>query len=302
MIREKVKQRIKFYSVLLGVICVIAFAVFTVMKYNIEGEKVVPFNVGKIIVISSATTTNNNEQENVENQQNADEQGNNENSENIENTETADKQENNTNTEEAQNTENNQNTETAEQPEENYIWNEKVVQTNDIFIYLDKNPDYKKDDIIKSVKIDNIKILENVKKGKIQVYMPNSLEDGLYKYTNEYLVNSSLTYTGASADNRKALQVRSQGGGICISFANMGLGNYKSNDDQEIQQGGTILEKMNVSNEDLKFKVSFDLIVEVQDKSYKTNIVLELPIDGIVGQKETTREITDLQNLVFKRL
>ena len=149
MIREKVKQRIKFYSVLLGVICVIAFAVFTVMKYNIEGEKVVPFNVGKIIVISSATTTNNNEQENVENQQNADEQGNNENSENIENTETADKQENNTNTEEAQNTENNQNTETAEQPEENYIWNEKVVQTNDIFIYLDKNPDYKKDDIIK---------------------------------------------------------------------------------------------------------------------------------------------------------
>ncbi len=302
MIREKVKQRIKFYSVLLGVICVIAFAVFTVMKYNIEGEKVVPFNVGKIIVISSATTTNNNEQENVENQQNADEQGNNENSENIENTETADKQENNTNTEEAQNTENNQNTETAEQPEENYIWNEKVVQTNDIFIYLDKNPDYKKDDIIKSVKIDNIKILENVKKGKIQVYMPNSLEDGLYKYTNEYLVNSSLTYTGASADNRKALQVRSQGGGICISFANMGLGNYKSNDDQEIQQGGTILEKMNVSNEDLKFKVSFDLIVEVQDKSYKTNIVLDLPIDGIVGQKETTREITDLQNLVFKRL
>lgn len=302
MIREKVKQRIKFYSVLLGVICVIAFAVFTVMKYNIEGEKVVPFNVGKIIVISSATTTNNNEQENVENQQNADEQGNNENSENIENTETADKQENNTNTEEAQNTENNQNTETAEQPEENYIWNEKVVQTNDIFIYLDKNPDYKKDDIIKSVKIDNIKILENVKKGKIQVYMPNSLEDGLYKYTNEYLVNSSLTYTGASADNRKALQVRSQGGGVCISFANMGLGNYKSNDDQEIQQGGTILEKMNVSNEDLKFKVSFDLIVEVQDKSYKTNIVLDLPIDGIVGQKETTREITDLQNLVFKRL
>ena len=143
---------------------------------------------------------------------------------------------------------------------------------------------------------------ENVKKGKIQVYMPNSLEDGLYKYTNEYLVNSSLTYTGASADNRKALQVRSQGGGICISFANMGLGNYKSNDDQEIQQGGTILEKMNVSNEDLKFKVSFDLIVEVQDKSYKTNIVLDLPIDGIVGQKETTREITDLQNLVFKRL
>ena len=35
----------------------IAFAVFTVMRYEVEGEKEVPFKLGKIIVISSAKTT-----------------------------------------------------------------------------------------------------------------------------------------------------------------------------------------------------------------------------------------------------
>ena len=140
------------------------------------------------------------------------------------------------------------------------------------------------------------------KTGKIQVYMPNSLDDGLYKYADEYLVNSTLTYTGASADNKKTLEIGNQGGCICISFANMGLGNYKSNDDQEIEQGASILQKMNIANEDLKFKVSFDLVIEVDDKSYKTNMVMDLPIDELVGQKETHKEITDFKDVIFKRL
>ncbi len=82
----------------------------------------------------------------------------------------------------------------------------------------------------------------------------------------------------------------------------MGLEAYKSNDDQEIAQGAYILEKMNLTDEDLKFKVVFDLIIEVQDKSYKTNITLDLPVDGVVGQKETHLELTDFSKIVFKRL
>ena len=257
MIRETVKQKIKLSVILVAIAIAISFALFTVMKYQVEGEKVVPFKLGKVIVISSASTTDaSNEEKNAD-----------------------------------QNTEN-----------ENYIWNEKVVQTNDLYIYIDKNQEYKKDKIIKSVKIENIQILENVKVGKIQVYMPNSLDNGLYKYSDEYLVNSTLTYTGASADNKKTLEIGNQGGCICISFANMGLGNYKSNDDELIEQGAAILQKMNIANEDLKFKISFDLIIEVDDIAYKTNMVLDLPIDEIVGQKETHKEITNFDNVIFKRL
>lgn len=258
MIKDSLKPKIKLCIAMTIIAIIIAFAIFTVLKYQVEGEKKVPFKIGKVIVISSAMTTDNDNTNNPEQQENAE--------------------------------------------EENYIWNEKVVQTNDLYIYLDKSEDYGKEEIIKSVKIENIQILQNVKLGKIQVYMPNSLNDGFYKYTNEYLVNSGLTYTGAAADNPKTLEICNQGGGIFISFANLGLGNYKSNDDEVIEQSGAILEKMNISEEDLKFRVSFDLIIEVQDKSYKANLVLDLPEEGVVGQKETHREITDFKNVIFKRL
>ena len=256
---DKCKTRIKLCLIILIIVIAIAFALFTVMKYDVEGEKNVPFRIGKVIVISSAQTTDETDTENQEN---------------------------------------------AEQPEqqETYIWNEKVVQTNDLYIYLDKDVNYKKDAIIKNVKIDNIQILNNVKLGKIQVYMPNSLDDGLYKYVNDYLVNSSLTYKGSAADNVKSLEIGNQGGCVCISFANVGLDSYKSNDAQEIEQGGMILSQMNIANEDLKFKVSFDLIIEVEDKSYKTNLVFDLPINELVGQKETHTEITDFSKNIFKRL
>lgn len=268
MIKDSLKPKIKLGIAMTIIAIIIAFAIFTVMKYQVEGEKKVPFKIGKIIVISSAVTT--------------------------EDDATAQPNESAENQEEV--------TEGTTEPVENYVWNEKVVQTNDLYIYLDKSEDYGKDDIIKSVKIENIQILKNVNLGKIQVYMPNSLNDGFYKYKNEYLVNSQLTYTGAAVDNAKTLEICNQGGGIYISFANLGLGNYKSNDDEEIEQGGTILEKMNIKDEDLKFRVSFDLIIEVQDKSYKTTLTLDLPEEGIVGQKETHREITDFSKTVFKRL
>lgn len=266
LIKDILKPKIKLGIAMTVIAIIIAFAIFTVMKYQVEGEKKVPFKIGKVIVISSAITT---DDESAINSENAEAQG--------------------------------QEGEQAE-TQENYIWNEKVVQTNDLYIYLDKSEDYGKEDRIRSVKIENIQILRNVNLGKIQVYMPNSLDDGFYKYTNDYLVNSGLTYTGASADNPKTLEICNQGGGIYISFSNLGLGNYKSNDDAEIEQGGTILEKMNIAEDDLKFRVSFDLVIEVQDKTYKANLVLDLPEEGVVGQRETHREITDFKNVIFKRL
>ena len=257
MNKDKIKQRMKFSAIIIVIAIIIAIAIFTVLRYEVEGEKDMPFELGKIIVISSATTEN------------------------------IDKNQDNLNKNQAN--------------MENYLWQEKVIQTNDVYIYIDKNVNLKNEEIIKNVRIENIQILENVKLGKIQVYMPNSLNDVLYKYVNDFLVNSSLTYTGAAADNKKNLEIGNQGGCICISFANVGVGEYKSNDDTQIEQGAYILEKMNILNEDLKFTVSFDLIIEVQDKAYKTNIKLDLPIEDIVGKKETHKEITDFSKVIFKR-
>lgn len=274
MITENRKQKIKF-SVIISIIAIIIFvALFMVVRYQVEGEKNMPFNLGKIIVISSASTSPDTDVQ--ENNVDAEANGEAENAENVE-------------------------TEANVQEEENYLWEEKVIQTNDVYIYLDKNENFKEDEVIKNVRIENIQILKNVNLGKIQVYMPNSLDDELYKYTNDFLVNSTLTYKGASVDNKKTLEIGNQGGCICLSFANVGVGVYKSNEDEVIEQGAFILEKMNVADEDLKFKVSFDLIIEVSDKSYKGTVTLDLPAGDVVGKKESHVEITDFENVIFKR-
>lgn len=253
MISEKKKKIIFGYLIGLAIMVVIACAGFVVLRYQVEGEKNMPFNIGKIIVISSAVTTQNTDEEQTE------------------------------------------------EGADSFIWNEKVIQTNDIYMYIDKNNSYKKDAVIQSVKIENIQVLQKANIGKIQVYMPNSVDEELYKYINDYLVGMSLTYKGAASDNKKALEIGNQGGCICFSFANVGIGNYKSNEGEQIEQGAGILEKMEVSDENLKFKVSFDVIIDIGTKAYKGTVVLDLPVEGLVGNKETHREITDFSDVIFKR-
>ncbi len=324
MITEKRKQRIKFCLVMIVIAIVMAFAIFTVIRYEVEGEKVMPFTLGKIIVISSANVSDfteenkestdngiiNQEQTNNEIPQGGSnqEQSNNETTpqegSNQEQTNNETATQDGTNQDQnADNTDENvdNSNDNEKKEEENYIWKKKVIQTNDVYIYLDKNTEYDKDEFIKNVRIENIKILKNVNIGKIQVYMPNSLDDAVYKYINEFLVNSSLTYKGANADNKKALEVGNQGGCVCISFANVGLDVFKSNDNIQLQQGAYILQNMNILNEDLKFKVCFDLVIEVSDKSYRTNISLDMPVEDIVGKKETHQEIVDFKDNIFKR-
>ena len=131
--------------------------------------------------------------------------------------------------------------------------------------------------------------------------MPNSLDDELYKYINDFVVGSSLTYTGGAIDNKKTLEIANQGGAVCFSFANVELGRYQSNDDIQIEQGASILEKMDLTDEDLKFKVSFDLIIDIGNKAYKGTIVLDLPVDGLVGNKESHTEINNFEDIIFKR-
>ena len=182
-----------------------------------------------------------------------------------------------------------------------YIWDEKVIQTNDVYIYIEKNENYKEEATIKSIRIENIQILQKSNIGKIQVYMPNSIDDELYKYINDFLIGTSLTYTGGVIDNKKTLEIGNQGGAVCLSFANVELGRYQSNEDEQIEQGAAILEKMNLAEEDLKFKVSFDLIIDIGSKAYKGTIMLDLPVDGLVGNKESHTEIVDFSDVVFKR-
>ena len=80
------------------------------------------------------------------------------------------------------------------------------------------------------------------------------------------------------------------------------IGNYVSNDDNEINHS-ELLKKLGINNDDLKFKVTFDIYITLNSgKTYKSNISLELPVNDVVNEGTQSTEVTDLENIVFKRM
>ena len=182
-------------------------------------------------------------------------------------------------------------------------WNLKVNQNNDIYLYIDKDEEHNNGEILTKVLIDNIQIEKNPQKGTIRPYMPNSSEGRLYDYSDEYLVNNSLEYTGAAKSNPKTLEIGSQGGTAYIRFSNTKIGNYTSNKDKEIVHNGTLLNKIGATNEEIKFNVSFDLTIQTDKNKYKTSISnIEMPSGNLIEEGTTQFEKTDMSDLIFKRV
>jgi len=180
------------------------------------------------------------------------------------------------------------------------IWNFDVVQNNDLYIEIKNDRDEKNK--IKSVSIENIEITENPSKGNLKVFMPNSTDGARYTYADDFEVNTSLTYKGADESNFKNLELNRDGGIISISFANRDLGTYESGEDTEITYDGRMLSKLGITSDEVKSKVAFDLVIELEDgKTYVGRIKLDINCDGLVENGTTKQEITDFSNVIFKR-
>ena len=180
-------------------------------------------------------------------------------------------------------------------------WNLQVNQNNDIYLYIKKNDNYKDTEIIESVKLDNFNIEQNSKIGELKVLKPDSnIESAIFKNTSENEVNS-IEYIGDMDSSIKELKISNQGGLVVFRYAINNIGNYISNDDEEINHS-ELLKKLSINNDDLKFKVTFDIYITLNSrKVYKSNIDLELPINDVVNQGIQSTEYTDLENIVFKR-
>lgn len=182
-------------------------------------------------------------------------------------------------------------------------WNFNIYQNNDVYLTIEKNEDYKNEEKIQSVQIDNIQVTKYPKKGNLKTYMPNSSEGRLFSYAEEYILEgNSLKYNGSTKTESKNLEIGNQGGTIVTRFSLSDLGVYISNDDEEIKHDGTMLKKINIENEDLKYSICFDLIINIKNKSYKTTINLDLPIGDITENGTESTEIIDNAQYVFKRI
>lgn len=234
---------------LVMIILIIAIILFVVgiiiLKYNVEGEKNMPFKLTKISIISTSNGI--------------------------------DKQANDSK------------------------WAFDVYQSNDIYLYIDKNDSYGKTEAIKAVNINNFQI-ESENKDNIQIYKPDVREEKMVFENVPDNVTSSLEYLGDVKSDFKQLKISNQGGLIAFRCSNDNLVEYKSNDDEEIKHN-ELLKKLGITNEKLKANINFDLSILLEDgKEYKTNIKLDLPVDGVIDEGTTSKEITDLKNIIFKRV
>lgn len=187
----------------------------------------------------------------------------------------------------------------SENPQ-NYKWNLDIMQYNDIYLHIEKNENYNKNAYIESISLENFSFTEP-QVGNTRIYMPNSTDGGLFTFDDKYLINRVLTYNGAKNSNTKTLEVSSQGGNVLFRAANTEVGEYISNDDAEIAHNGTLINKTGVSIEDLKYSISFDIVIDTNIATYRGRVNLELPVGDILIEGTSQLDEKNCSNIVFKR-
>ncbi len=243
-LKDLTKTKSFHICMIMVIIVVILFVVgLLVLRYNVEGETNMPFNLSKIAIIST--------QEGMDDGQ--------------------------TNTR----------------------WSFDVHQSNDIYLYIDKNDAYDKTEIIKSVRVDNFQI-EAKNKDNVKLYKPDAKEENvIFQYNDEDIIQS-LEYTGDVESDLKNLKISNQGGIIAFRCSNNNVTKYQS-DEEEINHS-ELLKKAGITEEELKINLAFYLTITLESgKQYQAEIKTELPTGNVVEEGNTSTEITDLKDVVFKR-
>ena len=231
------------FIIFLSALLMVVFSIM--LKYDVEGEKTLPFSIGKILLVS---TVDGNVVDDLEN-----------------------------------------------------IWNIDVTQINDLYIYIDKT--IEDEQTINEIKIENFVITQNPAKGKIKVLRPTGELSNLYTHSEQDYLDKSLTYLGAAIDDLKSLEISNNGGVIAFRVALEDIGRYISNEDEEITYDGKLLSNLGISLEEIKFGLSFDIIITTSDNvSYKGTINLNMPINSVIEEGSSNKELTDFSDVVFKRI
>lgn len=247
-ISELKNKKIIHICIILGIIVIILVVAGIIMlRYQVEGEKNLPFEISKIIVVSTAEG---NEIDAVDNNR----------------------------------------------------WNFNVNQNNDIYIQIQKNDQYKQNSNIKNITFENFNIQKNNGNGeeKIKLYRANS--EGKIVEDDAHLVNNTLNYKGAKENNLDSLEILNQGGIILLRSVNQNVCEVRNNDESIIHDG-TLLAKGNVNPEDLKYTLTFDIIIETnRNIKYKGTVSLVLPTGNIETEGKSQMEKTDFSDVIFKRI
>lgn len=241
------KERILKKCLFITFLIVIFMVVISIMlKYDVEGEKELPFSISKILIVSTVDGKLNEDKEN--------------------------------------------------------IWNIGVTQVNDLYMYIDKSM-IEDTQTIKEIRIENFKVNKAPTKGNIKVLRPTGEIANLYTHSEQDYLNDKIVYTGGVIDDLKSLEISNNGGILGFRVAIENLGNYVSNEDEEITYDGKLLSNLGVTIPEIAFNMSFDVIITTSDNiNFKGTINLNMPIETVIEEGSSSKEITDFSSVVFKRI
>ena len=180
-------------------------------------------------------------------------------------------------------------------------WNLNVNQNNDIYIYIEKNSNYGKTEIIEEVEINNIIIDKQKEKGELKLYKPVVDEKRMFINSAENEI-TGITYKGELESNIKEQKISNQGGIIAFRYGINNLSQYVSENDEQIDHS-QLLKLTNITKEDLQTKLSFNIIIKLTSgKKYQATINLDVPTEDIIEKGTIGKEITELDGIIFKRI
>lgn len=185
-------------------------------------------------------------------------------------------------------------------PDSKNIWNIKVSGVNDIYVYIERKED--SEETIKSITFENFNDALDLER-TFKIYKPTGELEKLYMYSEEDHKDKPITFTGSLIDDMKNQEIANIGGMCGFRIAKENLGRFVSNEENdEITYDGRLLEKINITEEQIKQKVSFDVIIETNDNiKYKTTLLIDMPAANLITECTSKIEITDFSNVVFKR-
>ena len=176
-----------------------------------------------------------------------------------------------------------------------------VFENNDIYLYIEKNENYDKEELIKSVVVNNISLETSPQMGVAKFYHPEMTEvDTMFKNSAENETNS-IEYVGDIQSDLKNMKISNQGGIVAFRYGIQDITIYETNEN-EIQRS-QLLSKAQINVESIKSRLKFDLNILLDSgKMFQTTISLDLPIDDVVSSGITSKEFTDMDNYIFKRV
>ena len=229
-----------------GVLVIILLIVIVIiLRYNVEGEKDMPYKINKILLVSTASG--------------------------------------------------------KPVDDANNIWNINISEVNDVYLFFEKSKET--DQTIKEIRFENFVINTKPKKGDLSLLRPTGELKSLYSQSTGNYLDEGITYVGGVIDDMKALEISNTGGMVGFRFSLDNLGSYISNDSEEINYDGSLLTNIGINLEDIKYNVSFDVIIKTsKDVSYKGTINMDMPVDNVLTEKDSNKEITDFSDVIFKRI